>query len=137
MAAPAEIYTVDESLGVVEIRDAAGELLTVLEPTADVIQIVSPDLVGPQGATGAAGVAGPLGPQGPVGPQGPFAPTFVQHFASASLLWFIQHNLDTYPTVDIYDLDGFAISGDVFMPDRNSVVVTFDVAVAGTAVLKA
>ena len=75
--------TVEESVGVVEIRDGAGDLLTVLEPVAEIIQIVSSDLVGPQGTVGAQGLQGPPGPPGPPGPQGPFAPSFEQHFASA------------------------------------------------------
>jgi hypothetical protein len=49
----------------------------------------------------------------------------------------IVHNLDAYPVVTLYDLYGFAISGDVSMPDRNTVVVDFAVPFAGTARLKA
>lgn len=130
-------YTVDEVVGVVEVRDGAGDLLTILEPTADVIEIVTSDLSGPRGPQGDPGPVGPVGQVGPPGPQGPFAPIFEQTFASPSTMWVIVHNLDAYPTVDIYDLYGYEISGDVAMPDRNTVVVLFDVAVAGTARLKA
>lgn len=132
-----DVFSLQESLGLVEVRDGEGELLTILEPQVEIVQVVSPDLVGPQGPMGIQGVAGPVGPPGPVGPQGPFAPSFQQVFASPAKTWVIVHNLDAFVTVDLYDLAGFAISGDVLMPDKNTVVVTFDVAVAGTARLKA
>lgn len=126
------IYT--ETVGGVEVFNADGSLLTVLEPTADLVEIVSPDLVGPQGPSGPSG---PQGVQGVVGPQGPPAPIFEQTFSSPSVIWYISHGLDAFPVVTTYDLYGFEISGDVHMPDRNSVVVTFAVPIAGTARLKA
>lgn len=129
-----EIYTVEESLGVVEVFDGSGTLVTIFEPTADVVQIVTADLIGPLGPVGPVGPTGSAGPQGP---QGPFAPTFEQHFASPALVWRINHNLDAYVVTDLYDLYGVQISGDIEMPDRNNVIVTFDVPVAGTARLKA
>lgn len=131
------LYTVEDTVGLIEVRDAEGELLTILEPVVEVVQIVSADLVGPPGPMGAQGAEGPSGPSGPPGPQGPFAPSFEQHFANPSKVWLIIHNLDAFVTVDLYDLAGFEISGDVQMPDRNTVVVMFDVPVAGTARLKA
>lgn len=130
----AEVITYTQTVGVVEVRDGAGELLTILEPSADIVEVVSPDIVGPQGPPGPLG---PSGPKGDPGPQGPFAPTFDQNFSSADTVWTIHHNLDVYPVVSLYDLYGFAISGDIAMPDRNTVVVTFAVPFAGTARLKA
>jgi hypothetical protein len=135
-----EVITITETVGVVEVRDADGMLVTILEPTADVIQIVSDDLVGPRGEKGDPGPVGdpgPAGPVGPVGPQGPFAPQFEQSFASAQTVWYIVHNMDVYPVVTLYDSYGYEIGGDVAMPDRNTVVVTFEVPIAGTARLKA
>ena len=129
-----EILTYTESLGVIEVRSDEGNLLTVFQPTADVVEIVTPELIGPQGPQG---VVGPPGPPGPPGPQGPPAPEFEQTFATAQTVWTIVHNLDAYPVVTTYDLYGFEISGDVAMPDRNTVVVTFAVPFAGTARLKA
>lgn len=129
-----DIYTVDEQIGVLQIYDGAGNLVTVLEPTADVVEVVTSDLVGPAGPKGDPG---PVGPAGPAGPQGPFAPTFEQHFAAASNVWVIRHNFDAYVFTELFDLYGQQISGDIEMPDRNTVVVTFDVPVAGTARLKA
>lgn len=127
-----EVVTFTQTVGVVEVRSGDGELLTVLEPAADVVEIVSP--VGPQGP---AGPQGQLGPQGPQGVPGPPAPTFDQTFSSPLLTWYIVHGLDAYPVVSTYDLYGFEISGDIQMPDRNTVVVSFAVPIAGTARLKA
>lgn len=129
-----EIVTYTETVGVVEVRDGDGDLLTILEPTADLVEVVSPDLIGPQGPVGPSG---PQGVQGVQGPQGPPAPIFEQTFQSPSTIWYIFHSLNAYPVVSTYDLYGFEISGDVQMPDRNSVVVTFAVPIAGTARLKA
>ncbi len=130
----AEVITYTESVGVVEVRSADGSLLTVFQPTVDVIEIVSPDLIGPQGPQGTVGIQGEPGPPGP---PGPFAPMFEQQFSSPQTVWTIVHNLDVFPVASLYDLYGFAISGDIAMPDRNTVVVTFEVPIAGTARLKA
>lgn len=127
----AEVITYSESLGLVEVRNAAGAVIAVFEPSADVLEVVTTDLVGPSGPPGVQGV------QGPSGPQGPYAPQFMQTFSSAQLVWTIVHNMDAYPVVNTFDLYGFEISGDVTMPDRNTVVVTFAVPIAGTARLKA
>lgn len=130
----AEVTTLSESLGVVEVLADDGSLLFALTPSADVLEIRTDELIGPPGV---AGPIGPQGNQGPQGVQGPPAPQFEQTFSSAQLVWTIVHNLDSFPVVNTYDLYGFAISGDVTMPDRNTVVVTFAVPFAGTARLKA
>jgi hypothetical protein len=72
----------------------------------------------------------------PQGPQGPFAPIFEQHFASPEMVWVINHNMDLYPVVTLYDENHEEITGDVMTPDRNTVIVTFVVPFAGTARLK-
>jgi hypothetical protein len=133
----AEIVTYTQTVGVVEVRNDEGDLLTILEPTADLVEVVSGDLVGPAGPAGPPGSAGVAGPAGPQGPPGPPSPIFEQTFSSPSTLWYIIHGLDAYPVVTTFDLYGFEISGDVQMPDRNSVIVTFAVPIAGTARLKA
>lgn len=133
----AGVTTYTETVGLVEVRDGQGALVRVLEPTADVVQIVSPDVVGPRGPVGPAGQPGPPGIPGPEGPPGPPAPQFEQTFSSPSTVWTINHNLDAFPVVNLFDLYGFAISGDVTTPDRNTVVVTFEVPFSGTARLKA
>lgn len=130
----AEVFTVNQSLGVVEVRDDNGNLVTIIEPSADVLHVVTTDMVGPAGP---AGPAGAPGPPGPAGPQGPFAPTFDQRFADPATTWTIVHNFDSFPVVTLYDLDENEISGDITKPDRNTVVVTFEVPFAGTARLKA
>lgn len=104
------------------------------------VQVVATDMAGPPGPPGPQGDQGdpgPQGDQGPQGEQGPFAPNFEQSFAAASSHWVIVHNLDTYPVVSTYDLTGNEISGDVSTPDRNTVVVDFELPFAGTARLKA
>jgi hypothetical protein len=131
-----QILTIEEPLGVVEVW-ADETLVNVLRPTTDILEVTT---VGPQGPEGDLGPAGPQGPQGDTGPQGPPgapSPQFDQTFTTASTQWVIVHNLDAYPVVNLYDLYGFAISGDVSMPDRNTVVVDFAVPFAGTARLKA
>lgn len=129
-----EVIAVEQSLGVIEVRSDEGALLNVLHPTAEVLEIVTSELVGPTGPQGPQGVVGPQGPQGPPGPP---PPQFEQTFSTAQAVWTIVHNLNAYPVVSTYDLYGFEISGDVVMPDRNTVVVTFAVPFAGTARLKA
>lgn len=132
-----EIYTVEETVGVVEIHDELGAVVQILETAVEIVEIVTPELVGPAGPPGNPGDPGIAGPAGPVGPQGPFAPTFRMTFASPLDTWVINHNLDVYPVVDIYDLDGYEMVGDVLMPDRNTVMVLFDFPVTGIAILKA
>lgn len=132
-----EVYVVEETTGMVEVCDAYGTVIEILDTVTEVVEIFTPELVGPQGPPGVQGSPGPSGPPGPQGIPGPFAPTFRMTFANPSATWVIQHNLDTYPITDLYDFDGFEIVGDVQMPDRNTVVVLFDFPVAGIAILKA
>lgn len=153
--AVAEVYTINESLGLLEIRDANGNLVSIIEPAADVLQIVTTDLVGPQGVPGPpgptgntgiqgppgdpgpTGLTGPPGPQGIPGPPGSTGPTYEQSFNNPTLQWLLTHNLDVYPVVTLYDLYNTEISGDIAMPDRNTVLVTFDLPMTGIARLKA
>jgi hypothetical protein len=131
------LYVIEDTVGAVEIYDAYGTVVEILETVTEVVEIVTPELVGPEGPPGIQGVDGQPGPQGAIGPQGPFAPTFRMEFASPIDMWVINHNLDVYPVVDLYDFDGSEIGGDITMPDKNTVVVTFDFPVSGFAVLKA
>lgn len=133
----AEVSTVNQTLGVVEVRNADGNLITIFEPSVDILQVITTDLVGPVGPAGPAGAEGAPGQPGPVGPQGPFAPQFEQRFADPVYTWRIEHNLGTYPVVTLYDLVENQISGDIAKPDRNTVVVSFEVPFAGIARLKA
>lgn len=133
----ADVVTIQESLGVVEIWSGEGALLNVLHPTVDILEVTSDGYQGPEGPSGPSGPQGPQGAPGPQGPPGASSPEFDQTFNSPLLEWDIVHNLDAYPIVTTYDLYGFPISGDVAMPDRNTVIVTFAVPFAGTARLKA
>jgi hypothetical protein len=132
-----EVTTLTESLGILEVRGNDGSLLFALTPSVDVLEIRTDELTGPTGPVGPSGPTGPQGIQGPQGIPGPPAPQFEQTFSTAQSVWTIVHNLDSFPVVNTYDLYGFPISGDVTMPDRNTVVVTFAVPFAGTARLKA
>lgn len=111
--------------GLVEVRDSTSVFTTVDQRGVDVFQIVTPGPIGPRG---------PIGPQGP---QGPFAPIFEQHFAEPAMEWVIHHDLGVFPVVTLYDLNLEEITGDVMTPDKNTVIVDFDVPFAGTARLKA
>lgn len=129
-----EIITVNDTVGVIEVGDEFGTVVESFETFTEAIHIATSELVGPQGPPG---LQGNIGPAGPAGPVGPFAPTFRMEFASPSDTWTVVHNLGVFPVVDLYDFDGYEIGGDVQMPDRNTVVVLFDVPVAGIAILKA
>lgn len=110
--------------GVVEVHDSS-TFIVVDEPGVQTLGVIT------------AGPVGPTGPMGPQGPTGPFAPIFEQHFAAPSTIWLIVHNMGVYPVVTTVDLDNEEITGDVSTPDKNTVVVTFEVPIAGTARLKA
>lgn len=112
-----------DQAGLIEVRDAS-VLTTVERPGVDVFNIITP------------GPIGPIGPIGPVGPQGPYAPIFEQHFADPQETWVIHHDMDLYPVVTLYDENHEEITGDVMTPDRNTVIVTFEVPFSGTARLK-
>lgn len=129
-----QISTLVETVGLVEVHDDAGAILAVLPQTVEIVQIVTPELTGPQGPPGPVGDPGVQGVQGE---QGPFAPTFEMRFANPSTEWIFQHNLNLYPVVNLYDPDGNEIGGDISMPDKNTVVVDFFVPIAGTIILKA
>lgn len=137
MGNPGGIYVVDDTVGTVEVYDPYGSVVEIFETSTEVVEIVTPDLIGPPGPQGSQGEIGAQGVQGDIGPVGPFAPTFRMEFASATDTWLINHNLGVYPSIDLYALDGSSIGGDITMPDKNTVVVTFDFPVAGFAILKA
>lgn len=122
-------------MGVIEVDGST--VIEVADPSVTVIEVTTPDLIGPSGPQGVAGPIGVIGPAGPTGPVGPFAPLFIQTFNVPSAVWVIHHNLMTYPVVTTVDLNGDEVIGDVTAPDINTVVVTFVMPMAGTARLKA
>lgn len=50
-------------------------------------------------------------------------------------VWFIQHNLDRYPSVDVVDSAGSLVRGDVKYVNSNNIEVSFQSAFAGVAYL--
>lgn len=141
IVAPAAILTevTGSPTGLVEVRISSGTLIELPEYESEVVEVTSPGPPGPPGPQGLQGDAGPQGDKGDrgeTGASGP-SPTFEQVFSSATSHWVIVHNLDAYPVVTLVDLYGTEISGDVSTPDRNTVVVDFEVPFAGTARLKA
>jgi hypothetical protein len=63
----------------------------------------------------------------------------VQHFAVPDTTWTVTHPLGTTtPLVQIYDQDGYAIGdADVYVPDNQTVIVSFDLPLAGRIALQA
>ncbi len=60
---------------------------------------------------------------------------FVYPQTTAATVWTITHNLGKNPSVRIEDLTGGDIIGEIDYTDLNTVVITFAIAVAGTAYL--
>lgn len=109
-----------------------GTVVFITETYPNAANVINAETRGPRG------VAGPEGPQGPVGPQGPIGPSGIgvlveRHFAAASTTWVINHGLDTYPTVTLYDLNDESVEGAISAPDRNTVIVRWDLPMSGTA----
>lgn len=57
----------------------------------------------------------------------------IQSTPSAS--WVINHNLGTYPDVEVIDSSGAAVLATVDHPDANNTVISFIGATAGRAIL--
>ena len=123
--------------GIIEVVRQTSAVITVDNPASEILRIDTPGPQGPRGVPGPAGDPGPPGPQGPTGATGEPTPVFEQHFADAVFIWVIHHGLNLYPVVTLYDESQQEISGDISLPDRNTVVVTFAVPFAGTARCKA
>ncbi len=138
---------------VVEIREGAASLVEVLGAQGWQVEVISNaptlevstsdtavlDVVAPAVQLVEVITRGPSGPKGSQGEQGETgpSPTFEQHFAIATDVWVINHPLDAYPVVTTVDLNGEEMIGDVMMPDKSTVIVTFGMPLAGTARLKA
>lgn len=61
---------------------------------------------------------------------------FALNQISAQPTWIIPHNLGRFPSVQIIDLSGNVVEGDVKHLDANVVQIDFSVAVAGSAYLQ-
>ena len=79
------------------------------------------------------------GPQGPGGVDGVQADDVValvsyRHTQNASLTtWTINHNLNFYPNVTVFNSAGNQVEGNVTHTDETSLTITFSTAVSGKA----
>ena len=55
--------------------------------------------------------------------------------SSAATVWTIEHNLGKNPSVRIEDTTGADIVGLVDYVDNNNLIITFEIAIEGTAYL--
>lgn len=120
--------------GVVEVRVVTSTMIVERPTKTAVIDLITR---GPMGNPGPQGVQGVQGVEGDQGEQGPYAPTLTMHFAEPSTEWVVVHNFGTTPVVTTVDLNNELIEGDVSLPDKTHVVISFVVPFAGTAILKA
>jgi hypothetical protein len=70
-----------------------------------------------------------LGPPGPPGPVAGF--DFTQ--SSAAVSWTINHNLGYRPSVQVFNVGGLEVLGEIQHTSNNQTIVTFNTAMAGTA----
>lgn len=91
--------------------------------------------VGPVGATGVNGSSGPQGPAGPVGPAGGFAVRYEHIQTTASTVWTIPHNLNTFPPITVLSPTGQLLYADVQYVDSNNITVTHTSAESGKCYL--
>ena len=76
-----------------------------------------------------------LGVQGPPGVSGAASSSFEYYQSSAATVWTIAHPLNKSPSVSIVDTTGREVEGEVKWPNHGTVIVTFSVALSGTAYL--
>lgn len=116
-------------------RNPVRELVSPRYP--DAAALIEIRVAGPAGPAGDIGPQGDQGDIGVAGPPGPPGAEFEQTFAVPTLHWVVVHNLNAYPVVTTFDLNGDEIVGAVTYPDRNTVVIDWLVLFSGTARLKA
>lgn len=79
------------------------------------------------------------GPQGPAGADGVQAENIVdlvsyRHLQNAPLsTWTINHNLNFYPNVTVFNSAGDQVEGNVTHTNETTLTITFSSALAGTA----
>jgi len=82
---------------------------------------------------------GATGPQGPIGPTGPSSPlpilteTYTQNVPAT--VWNITHSLGKRPSVTVLDSAGTEMNGAVEYISNTSIVVRFNAAFSGIALL--
>ena len=97
---------------------------------------------GPQGIQGNTGPTGPQGIQGntgPTGPQGDTGPTATNFFlyeqTTPSDLWIIEHNLNKYTHVTVYDENDHIVIATVEKISPNGIRILFNEPITGTAII--
>lgn len=81
------------------------------------------------------------GPQGPSGIDGiqnediPDLVSFAHNQLASSATWTVNHNLNFYPNVTVYDSAGSMVEGSVDHPTVTSLTITFSSAISGKAYL--
>jgi hypothetical protein len=74
------------------------------------------------------------GPQGPTGPAGPAAAVFYTHTqASPATVWTVNHNLNGYPAVVVFDSANNQCEGSISYTGTNTLTLTFTAAFSGVA----
>lgn len=81
------------------------------------------------------------GPQGPAGVDGtqaddiPDLVSYVHNQLASSVTWTVNHNLNFYPNVTVYDSAGSMVEGSVNHSTATSLTITFSSAISGKAYL--
>lgn len=81
------------------------------------------------------------GPQGPAGTSGvqnseiPDLVSYLHNQTSSSTTWTINHNLNFYPNVTVYDSADSMVEGSVTHSSTTSLTITFSGAISGKAYL--
>lgn len=80
------------------------------------------------------GPQGPIGPVGPAGVGNPVSETRYVSFSQTtpSATWTFTHDLSNpRPDVNVYDINGEEVYGDIYYPDSHTVVIQFAFATTG------
>lgn len=81
------------------------------------------------------------GPQGPSGADGtqaddiPALVSYVHNQLASAAEWTVNHNLNFYPNVTVYDSAGSMVEGSVNHSTATSLTITFSSAISGKAYL--
>lgn len=81
------------------------------------------------------------GPQGPAGTDGtqsgdiPDLVSYAHNQVASSTTWTVNHNLNFYPNVTVYDSAGSMVEGSVTHTSATSLTISFSGAISGKAYL--
>ncbi len=93
----------------------------------------SASLAPPSAPTSPVAFASVMGPQGPPGPPGASGAGYVHTQVDPLPTWTIAHNLGFRPSVQVADLTGSVVDGEIVHLSANEVRCLFAIAIAGTA----